>query len=156
MADYTHFADFSIRQNGVDIHVDLSKYNDRFKQAQWELDNMIMTSMIPYMSIQTGTLINTTRAQSASLAGSGVVIAASKPYGRYQYFGKKMVDSQTGKGPRLIPNVGYRYRKGATLVPTSQPLTYSNPEATPEWFETAKKNHLQEWIKKVEEVIGGK
>lgn len=41
-------------------------------------------------------------------------------YTRYLYYGLKMVDSETGKGPALIHDkngaeVGYRFRKGAKL-----------------------------------------
>lgn len=46
-------------------------------------------------------------------------------YARYLYFGNKMVDSETGKGPALIEDVGYRYRKGATLK-VKQPVEKLN------------------------------
>lgn len=46
-------------------------------------------------------------------------------YARYLYFGNKMVDADTGKGPALIEDVGYRYRKGATLK-VKQPVEKLN------------------------------
>lgn len=46
-------------------------------------------------------------------------------YARYLYFGNKMVDAETGKGPALIEDVGYRYRKGATLK-VKQPVEKLN------------------------------
>ena len=46
-------------------------------------------------------------------------------YARYLYFGNKMVDSETGKGPALIEDVGYRYRKGSTLK-VKQPVEELN------------------------------
>lgn len=46
-------------------------------------------------------------------------------YARYLYFGNKMVDADTGKGPALIKDVGYRYRKGATLK-VKQPVEKLN------------------------------
>lgn len=46
-------------------------------------------------------------------------------YARYLYFGNKMVDSETGKGPALIEDVGYRYRKGSTLK-VKQPVEKLN------------------------------
>ena len=58
------------------------------------------------------------------------------PQVKYLYFGNRMVNAKTGKGPGYIPNVGYRYRKGTKLVPSSKPLTYTktfNPNAGPYW-----------------------
>lgn len=51
-------------------------------------------------------------------------------YARYLYFGNKMVDSETGKGPALVHDsngneVGYRYRKGAVLK-VKQPVEKLN------------------------------
>lgn len=58
------------------------------------------------------------------------------PYARYQYYGKVMVNSKTGKGPSLIPGVGYRYRKGTVLKATDRDLKYDttkNQQAGPFW-----------------------
>lgn len=58
------------------------------------------------------------------------------PYAKYQYYGKVMVDSVTGKGPANIPDVGFRFRKGATLAVTDRNLEYTktfNPQAGPFW-----------------------
>ena len=105
-----------------------------------------MTDMKPYMPHQTGTFINITSAQSASLAGSGTVVAAAAPMGRFLYEGKVMVDEQTGS-PWARP--------GAKKIVTERGLTYSNPRATPHWFDTAKKNHGASWVKAVKNIAGG-
>lgn len=42
-------------------------------------------------------------------------------YARYLYYGNKMVDADTGKGPAFIENVGYRFRQGAKLK-VKQPI----------------------------------
>ena len=58
------------------------------------------------------------------------------PQVKYLYFGKRMVNAKTGKGPGYIKDVGYRYRKGTKLVPTGEPLNYTktfNPRAGPFW-----------------------
>ena len=34
-------------------------------------------------------------------------------------------------------------------------LSYSNPKATPKWFETAKKNHGKAWVTHVKKQAGG-
>lgn len=66
-------------------------------------------------------------------------IITAAPQAGYLYRGKKMVNTKTGKGPALIPGVGYRYRKGTILKATQSPLSYTktkNPMAGPKWDKT--------------------
>lgn len=137
----------SIVDSNMRVEVNLDRINANLKKAQWWLDTQIMTDMVPYMPHNTGTFVSITRAQSAALAGSGLVVAAAAPTGRFLYYGKVMVDPETGS-PFARP--------GAKKVVTEKPLNYSNPKATPEWFETAKKNHGKQWIKGVKAIAGGK
>lgn len=146
MSDIKHFGKFSVVDGDIKIDIDLSRFKKQFQNAQWWLDNQVMTDMVPYMPMQTGTLINITRAMSAAIAGTGQVIAAAPPYGRFLYMGKVMVDEQTGS-PWA--------RKGAKKVVTDRDLTYSNPRATPRWFDTAKKNHGKAWVDGVKKRAGG-
>lgn len=145
----------------VKIDVPLSIMDDRVKRAQYALDNAVMESMVPYMPMQTSNLIRLTRQENQALAGSGVVCAAAGPYGRYLYYGVKMVDSVTGKGPMKMVVDGrtlIRYKYGSTLRPTNIPLNIStavNPLAQSKWFEVAKANHQEEWEEVVAEVLGG-
>lgn len=86
-----------------------------------------------YMPFRTGTTVKLMVTQSP-VSEPFVVIDA--PYARYLYYGKVMVDSKTGKGPAYIPNVGYRFRRGAVLKSTDRPLKYTitkNPQAGPLW-----------------------
>lgn len=124
----------------IELEVDLSRFNEQYGKAQYELDNAVMTSMIKYMPKNTNTFINVTKAMSASIAGSGTVIAGAPPFGRFLYEGKVMVDPTTGS-PWA--------RKGAKKVVTNKNLNFSkgkNPSATDHWFETAKKQHLKSWV----------
>lgn len=155
----THFKGFTLESANMRVNFDPKRLNQNVDRAQEALDNAIMNSMIPYMPQNTGTFIKVTRAKSMSLAGTGIVCAAAPPYGRYLYYGKVMVDKNTGKGPMKIstgPN-GYvlRFRKGAKLVETERPLTYSNPRAKPKWFEVAKEKNLDKWVKLVSDKLGG-
>ncbi len=136
--------DIDIETEGVHIHIDTSIYDGRIRDAQYWLDSQIMTDMVPLMPHQTGTFINVTRAQSAALAGTGKVVAAAPPMGRFLYEGKVMVDPETGS-PWARP--------GAKKIVTDRPLKYSNPSAVPRWFDAAKETHLQEWIDGVKEKI---
>ncbi len=115
------------------------------KLAQWRLDTQIMQDMIPFMPQQTGAFVNITQAQSSAMAGTGKVCAGTAPMGRFLYEGKVMVDPETGS-PWA--------RAGAKKVVTDRPLTYSNPMATPHWFETAKDLHLKDWEKLVADTMG--
>ena len=151
-----------MKVNGATMTLDLSRFEKQFQKAQYELDNAVMTDMQPYMPMQTGTFINVTKAMSASLAGSGTVVAAAPPMGRFLYEGKKMVDATTGRGPFNVAEEGevpaWRYRKGAKLKATNEPLSYNknaHPQATDHWFEKAKEKHVNEWVGMTKRIAGG-
>lgn len=152
-----HFEKFSVKRANVEIEFDPSRINRNLDNAQYALDTAVMTSMEPFMPMDSGQFIATTKAMSAAEAGTGRVTAAAPPYGRYLYMGKVMVDSATGKGPMVIPDgyggVTLRFRKGAKLKATDRPLKYSRPGAKARWFEEAKKKDSKEWTKVVEEEI---
>ena len=134
------------RNATIELDVDLSRFEKQYGKAQYALDSMVMTSMQPYMPMRTGTFINVTKAMSAAIAGSGTVVAAAPPMGRFLYEGKVMVDPATNS-PWARP--------GSKKVVTDKDLTYSNPKATPHWFDTAKKNHGASWVKAVKNIAGG-
>mgnify|MGYP002514722942 CR=1 FL=1 len=134
------------KDSDIELDVDLSRFEKQYGKAQYALDSMIMTSMQPYMPHRTGTFINVTKAMSAAIAGSGTVIAAAPPMGRFLYEGKVMVDEKTGS-PWARP--------GAKKVVTDRDLKYSNPKATPHWFDTAKENHGDSWVRAVKKIAGG-
>lgn len=144
------------------MEIDLSRVENNIRFAQYGLDSMIMTDMIPYMPMDTGQFINVTQAMSQAIAGSGTVVAAAPPFGRYLYEGKVMVDSVAGKGPMKIPDgpgsYVLRFRKGAKLKATDRPLQYSksaHPEAQDHWFDAAKKQNLSKWVKQTKKIAGG-
>lgn len=141
-----NFKDIKVRNGDMKIDINMNRFEQQFQKAQFELDSMVMTYMIPYMPRVTGTFINVTKAMSAAIAGSGEVVAAAPPYGRFLYNGKVMVDSKTGS-----PYA----RKGAKKVVTNKDIKYTNPKATPKWFDTAKKNHGDNWIRQVKKYAGG-
>ena len=137
------------RDATIELDVDLSRFEKQYGKAQYELDNMVMASMQPYMPHRTGTFINVTKAMSAAIAGSGTVIAAAPPMGRFLYEGKVMVDPETGS-PWARP--------GAKKIVTDKDLEYDkshNPKVTDHWFDTAKKNHGKSWVKSVKRIAGG-
>ena len=133
----------------IELDVDLSRFEKQYGKAQYALDSMAMTSMQPYMPHQTGTFINVTKAMSAAIAGSGTVIAAAPPFGRFLYEGKVMVDPATNS-PWARP--------GAKKIVTDKDLEYdprAHPQVTDHWFDTAKANHGNSWVKAVKKIAGG-
>lgn len=146
MAKLKDFPNISIVSADLKVHIDMSRINNNLHKAQWWLDNQVMTDMVPYMPHNTGSFVNITRAQSAALAGTGEVVAGAAPMGRFLYNGVVMVDPETGS-PWARP--------GAKKIVTARPLTYSNPRATPKWFDTAKENHGNQWIAGVKARAGG-
>lgn len=118
----------------------------RFKRAQFILDTQVMLDMETRMPRQTGQFIQLTKARSASYAGQGLVYAGAPPFGHFLYVGKVMVDPVTGS-PWA--------RKGVQKVYTDRDLRFWYPGAVPHWFEVAKAEHVQDWVRLVGETIGG-
>ncbi|MDE6471349.1 MAG: hypothetical protein K2L19_10070, partial [Eubacterium sp.] len=75
------------RKNGknfqIRMHIDNKRFIKQYEKAQYALDSAIMTSMIPFMPMDDGVFINVTRGMSAALAGTGEVVAAAPPFGRF-------------------------------------------------------------------------
>lgn len=137
-----------------DMVLDLTRFGPQLSKAQFEFDSMVMTDMVPYMPMETGLFIDVTRAMSASYAGTGKVVAAAPPMGRFLYEGKTMVDEKTGspwarKGARKVLVSQYAGKTNA-----SPNLTYSHGRQS-HWFEEAKKRHAKEWIAKTKKTGGG-
>ena len=144
--------------NIIELDVDLSRFNKQYGRAQWLLDNQIMTDMVPFMPMQSGTFINVTRGMSAAIAGSGKVYAAAPPFGRFLYEGKTMVDEVTGSpwarlGARKVLVSQYSGKTAA-----KENLTYSkaaHPSVTDHWFDAAKKAYGKKWVLKARREAGG-
>lgn len=137
------------------VTVDLSRVEENLGKAQYKLDSVVMTSMVPFMPRQTGSFINTTKAMSAAIAGTGKVVAAAPPMGRFLYEGMTMVDEVTGSpwaraGAKKVLVSEYSGKTNASPY-----LTYSHGRAS-HWFERAKDKDLQKWIKIAQEAVGGK
>lgn len=111
------------------------------------------SKFVPFL---TGSLKNRTQVKDNLIIYPG-------PYARYLYYGKRMVNAKTGKGPGFIEGVGYRWRKGTKLRPTSQDIQLAHegidPHAQSHWFEVSKGENLDKWKRIAQEVIthyGGK
>lgn len=84
--------------------------------------------------------------QRSYVRGSYIVYPG--PYARYLYYGKVMVNAKTGKGPMFIPEVGYRWPKGAILRPTNRDLKIStavHKDATSHWMDVSLARNGKRW-----------
>lgn len=140
-----HFENFSVVTDSVSIEVDMKRLEDNFNRAQFALDSAIMTSMVPYMPRRDGQFIAVTKGMSAALAGSGKVVAAAPPYGRFLYEGKVMVGEKS-RSPWA--------KKGEKKVVTGRNLTYSGG-GQDHWFDKAKATDGDKWTKLVKSSAGG-
>lgn len=139
------FDDIKVSTDNMKAEVSMKELANRFNKAQYKLDSAIMTSMEPFMPRRDGTFINTTKAKSAALAGTGKVVAAVPPYGRFLYEGKVMVGEKS-RSPWA--------KKGEKKVVTGRALTYSGGGQA-HWFDAAKAADCDEWVKLVKQTVGG-
>lgn len=141
-----------------DMTIDLNRFGKQISKAQFELDSMVMTDMVPLMPMETGLFIDVTRAMSAAYAGTGRVIAAAPPYGRFLYEGKTMVDVQTGspwarRGAKKV--LVSQYSGKTDKKPKAKPnLTFANGRQA-HWFDAAKERRGDDWIRKTKKTAGG-
>lgn len=94
----------------------------------------------PFVPMLTGSLDTRTRVQ-----GNTIIYPA--PYARFLYYGKVMVD----------PNTGSTYApKGGTKVVTDRDLVFTtdfHPQAQSHWFEASKAQNLDKWIRVAEKAV---
>ena len=94
----------------------------------------------PFVPAETLSLSNRTRVDGARIIYPG-------PYARYLYYGKLMVD----------PNTGSAYApKGGTKVLTDKNLVFSksvHPQAQARWFEASKAQNMSRWERVAEKAV---
>ena len=141
-----HFDGFSIARGDITVDVDMSRVERNLNKAQFALDSAIMTSMEPYMPMDTGQFIAVTKGMSAALAGTGQVVAAAPPTGRFLYEGKVMVG---------VKSRSAWAKKGERKITIGKNLRYSRGGAQANWFEKAKSEDLDSWVNLVQNIVGG-
>lgn len=94
----------------------------------------------PFVPALTGSLDQRTRVD-------GNLIIYPGPYARFLYYGKVMVD----------PNTGSTYApKGGTKVVTDRNLVFTqtvHPQAQDHWFEASKAQNLDKWLRVAEKAV---
>jgi hypothetical protein len=138
-----HFKGFSVIEDGVDIRVDMDRLENNFNRAQYALDSAIMTSMEPLMPMETGQFIAVTKEMSAAVAGTGQVVAAATPSGRFLYEGQAMIGRYSKSAWA---------KKGEKKVLSGKSLTYTR--GGPKWFDKAKAKDGDNWVRIVKKEVG--
>lgn len=110
-------------------------------RAESIVGQQVIKDTAPFVPALTGSLTIRTR-----LDGNKIIYPG--PYARFLYYGKVMVDPQTGS--TFAP-------KGGTKVLTNRDLVFSkamHPQAQSHWFEASKAQNLDKWIRIAEKAVG--
>ena len=94
----------------------------------------------PYVPMLTGSMNLRTQVVGGTITYPG-------PYARYLYYGKLMVDPNTGSS--FAP-------KGGTKVVTDKNLVFTqsfHPDAQAHWFEASKSENLDKWIRVADKAV---
>lgn len=109
-------------------------------RAEHDLAEHVEKDTQPFVPMLTGSLTQRTR-----VVGNAVIYPA--PYARFLYYGKVMVD----------PNTGSTYApKGGTKVETDRNLVFTksvHPQAQSHWFEASKAQNLKKWIRVADKAV---
>lgn len=130
---------FAMHFGGMEAIKD--KLAESCTRAESIVGQQVIKDTAPFVPALTGSLTIRTR-----LDGNKIIYPG--PYARFLYYGKVMVDPQTGS--TFAP-------KGGTKVLTNRDLVFSkamHPQAQSHWFEASKAQNLDKWIRIAEKAVG--
>lgn len=113
-------------------------------EAELTLADQVLKDSNYFLPMRTGTLFKESHIEDGP---DGPVIVYPGPYARFLYFGKLMIDPETGSS--FAPKYGHK-------VPTDKDLKIwksTNPHATSHWFEVAKAMNMDEWEKTARDAV---
>ena len=117
-----------------------SKLQESCTKAEHILAQQVAKDTSPFAPALTGSLDQRTRVD-------GNLVIYPGPYARFLYYGKVMVD----------PNTGSTYApKGGTKVLTDKNLVFNqtvHPQAQSHWFEASKAQNLEKWKRLAEKAV---
>ena len=123
---------FSVHTEGLDAIKD--KLAEGCTKAEHTVALQVRKDTSPYAPALTGDLDRRTRVDGSKVIYPG-------PQSRYLYYGKLMVDPETGSS--YAP-------KGGTKVLTDKDLVFSKAvhgQAQSHWFEASKAENLEKWVR---------
>lgn len=126
----------------VDIKIDTSRIDKNLKNAQKVLNEDVLNDTTPYVP----------KGGTGYLSGSGYIpdpyggeVIWGANYAHFQYIGYVRTD-ENGRV--------WVERKKEKPILTNRPLHYQAPGAEKEFFEAAKRDHLNKWIADVKKEVG--
>lgn len=139
-----------IRRRGVMARVHFGNLGRKLDFAQLAMDTQAWQDVQRYMPISSGQLISETNVLNATVLGSGKVYVypPNSAYGHYQHEGIVYKDPVYNVGGFYNTQTGQWWsRRGISKVPSTQLLTYSQPNAHRYWGQYAIDHHKDEWIR---------
>lgn len=141
-----------IRQHigNVDINIDTKRIDYNIKEAQKELNLAVRKDCTPF--VPKGGSGELRRSVSFPEGVYGGVLEYNTDYAHYLYVGKK-----------YGPNIPIRDEVTGEITgwwspphkhPTGEPLHYHTSGTDKEWFERAKEQHKNEWVRLVKQTAG--
>lgn len=130
---------FKVRTSGMDKVV--QKINKAATAAETAIATQVMKDTSPYVPMRTGSLDQRTHVDGNTVVYPG-------PYARYLYYGKLMVDPETGSAWAS---------KGSSKVLTDKNLVFStagHAKAQSHWFEASKAQNIEKWERVAARVVG--
>lgn len=125
----------------TDINAALaSTITDRCDKAAHTVALQVKKDTEPYVPMLTGSLKN-----RAKVVGNTIIYPG--PYARFLYYGKVMVDPNTGSTWAPL---------GGTKVVTDRDLAFTtdfHPQAQSHWFEASKAQNLDKWLRVAEKAV---
>ena len=125
--DSIKFEDVTMKTRQVHAKVFFSRFNGRFRLAQIWLDRKFMEKMQPVVPYKTGKFLSKINAENAGKWGSGVIVVAVPPQGRYLY-------------PGVNPNTGRQFH-------------WTNPKTQPRWGEYTYNTYRTEFHRGVKHIV---
>ncbi len=132
----------------LSFHIDASglatAVKDRIAQSCTKAEHIVsvqaMKDTEPFVPALTKSLVNRTQVDGGTIVYPG-------PYARYLYYGKLMVDPETGSAWA---------KEGATKVLTDRDLVFNqtvHPQAQSHWFDVSKAQNLGKWIRVAKKAV---
>ena len=129
---------FNVHTSGLD------SIPERLASASEKAEHIVAIQVTkdtsPYIPLLTGSLDTRTRVDGSRIIYPG-------PYARYLYYGKLMVDPETGSSYA---------RKGTTKVLTDKNLVFNkamHTQAQSHWFEASKAENLEKWVRVADKAV---
>ena len=129
---------FAMHFGGMEAIKD--KLAESCTRAESIVGQQVIKDTAPFVPALTGSLTIRTR-----LDGNKIIYPG--PYARFLYYGKVMVDPQTGS--TFAP-------KGGTKVLTNRDLVFSkamHPQAQAHWFDVSKAQNMEKWVRVADKAV---